>query len=164
MAMDERIKKGVFINLGGDFHEIVWKGMGLSAFRKEHYREGVTPEKCVKTRSYYPDFLKRVRKCKKIDDIWDIRIDGERCYPNKGFSIPSECYYADPITYAPFLKTRPVLLINSLFDLTIHKGCKDRVWNELGRPKVIWLPCTHITSALLKNYILSYATGFFNLS
>jgi pimeloyl-ACP methyl ester carboxylesterase len=162
MAMDKRVKKGVFINLGGGLYEITWKGMGLAFFRREHYKEGVTPKKCIKTRSYYPDFLKEVRRCKAIDEIWDIKIDGEKCFPHNGFPIPSECYYADPLTYAPFLKGREMLLINSLFDFAIHRICKTRIWNELGKPEVIRLPCTHITSGLFKNSILSYATSFFN--
>ena len=159
VALDNRIKKAVFVNLGGDFGKIVWKGAGLGEFRKRHLKEGVTYQKCKRTRSYYDDFLREVKKCKSIDEIWDIEIEGERCYPCKGFNIPSECYYADPLTFLNFVEI-PVLLINGIFDLTIQYPCKIKVIESLKDKKVIWLPCEHISTGIFHTILFQKSISF----
>jgi len=160
MAQDKRVKKGVFINLGGDFSKIVWYGMGLKEFRIRHLKENVTLSKCKNTRAYFSEFLAKVKKCNNIEEIWKIELPGERCYPESGFNIPSECYYADPLTFAKFVKDRSLFLINSAFDQTIRYASKKMIINELERPLTLWLPCDHISIGVLRELVMRKTVSY----
>lgn len=59
----------------------------------------------------------------------------------------------DPISVAARARTKPTLMINALFDLTVPRDCTLELWRALGRPRMVWLPTEHATAMLLAPYL-----------
>jgi cephalosporin-C deacetylase-like acetyl esterase len=53
----------------------------------------------------------------------------------------------DPITYAPQLKTRNVLMIAASRDDIIPPSAAVALWEASGKPKIIWVDSTHVGAA-----------------
>jgi cephalosporin-C deacetylase-like acetyl esterase len=58
----------------------------------------------------------------------------------------------DPLTYAPLVSPRTVLMINARFDRVIPRSRTLALWNALGRPELVWLPAGHYTAGLFSSY------------
>jgi len=124
MAIDKRISAGVFLVTGGNWEEITWKTKSQTA-RMGH---DCTEAECHYTYSYYSQYLAQVAE-KGLDSVTPVK----------------ECFLFDPMTYASFLRNRPVMMINGLWDRIIPKRASLDFWEACGKPAIIWLPATHIT-------------------
>src|SRR5262249_52114306 len=51
---------------------------------------------------------------------------------------------ADPLTFAPQLKTRQILMIGAKRDDVIPPSSTERLWNALGQPRIVWYDATHV--------------------
>ena len=124
MGVDKRIRAGVFLVAGGNSEEITWKSksrairMGLSC----------TEAECHHIHSCYPQYLAEVAK-KGFENV----------IPVKG------CFLTDPMTFASYLRNRPILMINALRDRTIPRQATLDFWEACGKPPIIWLPGNHVT-------------------
>jgi esterase/lipase len=123
MGVDKRIKAGVFMVAGGNSEKITWNTSN-EAIIKGH---GCTAE-CREARSHYPQYLAEVA--------------------DKGFGnvTPSkDCFLTDALTFAPYLRERPILMLNAMWDKTIPKEATLDFWEACHKPSIVWLPSTHVT-------------------
>lgn len=66
----------------------------------------------------------------------------------------------DPLTFAHLIKQRKVLMINARFDPVIPRKSTMKLWHALGKPPIIWLPSTHITSCIFQGLIMKKTIEF----
>jgi len=60
----------------------------------------------------------------------------------------------NPCIMAKHNKTKNLLMINGLYDEVIPGRFTMELWEALGRPRIKWYPCAHVTSVLfVKNII-----------
>ena len=139
MGLDKRIKAGVFLIAGGNSEKITWNTKS-DAVVKGH---GCTEAECHQIRSYYPQYLAEIAE--------------------KGFGnvIPAkECFFTDPMTFAPCLRERPILMVNALWDEVIPRQATLDFWEACDKPAIMWLPGTHVTVWLWYPLIERKITGF----
>jgi hypothetical protein len=139
MGADKRIKAGIFLVTGGNSEKITWNTKSQSIM-KGH---GCTEAECHQLRSHYPQYLAEIAE--------------------KGFGnvIPAkECFLTDPMTFAPYLRGRPILMLNALWDEVIPRQATIDFWKAGGKPAIMWLPGTHVTFWLWYPLIERKITGF----
>ncbi|MGB8706467.1 MAG: alpha/beta hydrolase family protein [Dehalococcoidia bacterium] len=139
MGLDKRIKAGVFMVAGGNSEKITWITRS-EAIIKGH---GCTEAECREVRSHYPQYLTETAE--------------------KGFGnvIPfKDCFLTDALTFAPYLRERPVLMLNAMWDKTIPKEATLDFWEACHKPPIVWLPGTHVTFWLWYPVIAQKITGF----
>jgi hypothetical protein len=139
MGLDKRIKAGVFLIAGGNSEKIAWNTKS-EAVVKGH---GCTEAECHQIRSYYPQYLAEIA--------------------GKGFGnvIPAkECFLTDPMTFAPYLRERPILMVNALWDEAIPRQATIDFWEACNKPSIVWFPGTHVTIWLWYPLIERKITGF----
>ena len=122
MGVDRRISSGVFIITGGNLEEISWKE-GTEVMQTGH---NCTREECHDVYGNYPHYL---------DDVAQKGL--QNVTPAK------ECFLFDPLTFAAYLRNRPLLMINGLQDEVIPKNSAISFWEACGKPQIKWLPATH---------------------
>ena len=139
MGLDKRIKAGVFLVAGGNSEKITWNTKSQSIV-KGH---GCTEAECREIRSHYPQYLAETAK--------------------KGFGnvMPAKhCFLTDTLTFAPYLRERPILMLNALWDGTIPKEATLDFWEACNKPSIMWLPGNHVTFWLWYPVIEQKITGF----
>ncbi|MBN2462061.1 MAG: alpha/beta fold hydrolase [Dehalococcoidia bacterium] len=139
MGLDKRIKAGVFIISGGNSEKITWITKNESLV-KGH---GCTEEECHQIRSHYPQYLADIAE-KGFENVTPVK----------------HCYLTDALTFAPYLRGRPVLMLNALWDTTIPKEATLDFWEACHKPSIMWLPGTHITFWLWYPIIEQKIAGF----
>lgn len=120
MAMDPRLKAGVFIVSGGNSEKMTRHSILL----RWQYKTGKT-EFERNQRDYY-NYLAEVKQ--------------------KGFDrVPAakNGYLTDPLTFTGYIKGRPVLMLNALWDEMIPRVSTLDLWNALDKPAINWYPATH---------------------
>jgi cephalosporin-C deacetylase-like acetyl esterase len=137
MGLDNRIKAGVLMVAGGNTEKI----MRFGGKRLYHYSR---PEE--EYRQMIADYSTY------LDDVSE-----------KGFEniIPSrQSYLTDPMTYASYLKGRPVLMMNAVQDIFIPREAALDFWQACGKPAIKWFPTGHTTIWLfypsIRKRILSF--------
>jgi len=128
MGIDKRIKAGVLIIAGGNSEKIGWKSR-KGAMRKGYKR---TEAEYNHHQSRYAQYLAEVAE--------------------KGFENvipPSKSFLVDPMTFTSYLRQRPVLMINALWDEYIPREATLDFWEACGKPAITWFPTTHATVWLL---------------
>lgn len=140
MGVDPRVKAGVFIISGGNSAKITWKSRRPAVKRSCL----CTEEECYQVRStLYPQYIGELIE-KGLDSVIP----------------PKRCFLTDPMTYTQFLRGRPVLMINALWDEAIPKEATLDFWQECDRPPIVWLPGTHISIWLWYPLILNKTADF----
>jgi dienelactone hydrolase len=143
MGLDKRIKAGAFLVGGGNSEKIAWNTKNKSIV-KGH---GCTEEECHEIRSHYQQYLAETAK--------------------KGFGniVPAKnCFLTDTLTFAPYLRKRPILMLNALWDEAIPKEATLDFWEACHKPSIMWLPGTHVTFWLWYPLIEQKITGFLTSS
>jgi len=142
MGVDERLGAGVFIISGGNSARMTWESRRSVVERRCLCSE----EECYQLRrEVYPQYVAKVIR-QGLDNV----------------SPPMRCFLTDPLTYAPLLRQRPILMINALWDEAIPKGATLDFWEACGQPPIVWLPGTHISVWLWYPLILRRTLGFLN--
>ena len=139
MGIDKRIMAGVFMVTGGNLEEITWEGKS-HAVRRAH---SCTQEECHNVYGSYRQYLAEVNQ-KGFENVTPAR----------------ECFLFDPTTFAPYLRGRPVLMLNARWDNIIPRQSTQSFWEACGRPRIIWLPANHITIYLWHPLIRREVTTF----
>jgi hypothetical protein len=110
-------------------------------------------------RDSHQESLARIREGLMADEGLTL----EAFYDTAGATLED----VDPLTYAPLVSPRTVLMINARFDRVIRRPYVESLWRELGRPELIWLPAGHYTAGLFSSYarhkILDHITRVFQL-
>ncbi len=122
MGVDRRIRSGVLIASGGNLEKIGMRSRMLPrrlGFRKSEADFAAQQER-------YRRYLERVAKGEPADA------------PERGFLV-------DAMTYARYLRDRPLLMINARWDEIIPKEATLDFWEVAGRPPIAWLPGGHAT-------------------
>lgn len=123
LAVEEGLKGGFLILGGGNLERIVWR----SLFRLFANEEGCGRRECHRLYRRYPDYLREVESKGSWRDV----------------DLPKICFLFDPLTFAPFVRGKKVVMINSLFDAIIPLASALELWKALGKPEIHWLPSTH---------------------
>jgi fermentation-respiration switch protein FrsA (DUF1100 family) len=124
MGLDKRIKAGVFLVTGGNSEKITWNTKSQSIVRGHDCGEA----ECHRAHSHYLQYLTEVAE-KGFDNVIPVK----------------ECFLTDTLTFAPYLRERPILMLNALWDETIPKEATLDFWEASGKPSIMWLPGTHVT-------------------
>jgi dienelactone hydrolase len=88
--------------------------------------------------------------------IWDSRIPEIQSYQDqwKAAGETRESFIkkmaeVDPITFAPLLKNRQILMVGAKNDEVIPKDCTVALWEKIGtKQEIIWLDAGHYSAAL----------------
>lgn len=120
MALDKRIQAGVFIVSGGNSEKITRYSFLLRSQYKHNAQEFRRDQEC------YAQYLDEVT---------------ERGFEN--VIAGKSSYLTDPVTFSGYMKNRPVLMINALWDEMIPRVATLDLWEAYGKPSISWYPATH---------------------
>jgi dienelactone hydrolase len=139
MAVDPRIKGGVFIVGGGNSGKIAQ----LSRMTLLHRRYRMARDVFEENQRLYHAYLNEV-EAKGLENVEPAR----------------RTYLIDPLTYAQRLKDRPLLMINARWDGFIPRESTIEMWQAVGRCPLVWLPATHSTIWVFYRRIANYLLNF----
>jgi dienelactone hydrolase len=139
MALDKRIKAGVFMVAGGNSETITWNTKSEAVIRGH----GCTRDECREIHSSYPQYLSKVAE-RGIDNVVPL----------------THCFLTDALTFAPYLRERPVLMLNAKGDKTVPTEATLDFWEACDKPPIKWLPGSHITFWLWYPVISREITSF----
>lgn len=122
MALDRRIRSGIFIESGGNSDKIT----RYSALLRWQYKQ--SEQQFKDCQHQYQSYLKTVQQ-KGFENTTADKIS----------------YLTDSLTFSGNLRGRPLMMINALFDEMIPKAATRDLWNSLGKPPISWFPATHAT-------------------
>jgi cephalosporin-C deacetylase-like acetyl esterase len=120
MALDKRIRAGVFIVSGGNSEKMTRHSFLL------RWQYLVKKEEYVRNQKAFQAYLAEVAQ--------------------KGFEqVPAarQAYLTDPLTYCGDIKSRPVLMLNAFWDEMIPRVSTLDMWKALDKPAIAWYPATH---------------------
>jgi cephalosporin-C deacetylase-like acetyl esterase len=124
MSVEPRIKTGIFFVSGGNTGKI------MQISRTSKFRKGLRLAQSQyqeNQRNYYR-YLAEV---------------AEKGYENVRPAHPF--YHIDPLTYAPMLKGRKVLMLNALWDGIIPMAAAQEFQQASGKGQLITYPATHVS-------------------
>jgi predicted esterase len=122
MGLDKRIKAGVFMVHGGNTGKIMQTN-SVSRFGKQ-FRQ--SPDIYVEKQKKYLNYLDEIA-LKGFDNV-----------------LPAQnTYLIDPLTYAPMLKGRQILMINARWDEIFPSESSADFQSACGRCKRVVLPASH---------------------
>ncbi len=142
MGMDERIKAGVFIVTGGNANKLTMLNKE-GQYRKRYTR---TEAEHAQIMADYRMYLEQVERY------------GFENVPAKHIS-----FVTDPLTFAPNLKDRPVMMINAKYDKYIPVEAATDLWQAIGKPDIKWYPTGHVTLWLCYPSIRNTVSQFFGM-
>jgi pimeloyl-ACP methyl ester carboxylesterase len=139
MGIDKRVAAGVFVIAGGNSEEITWKSRS-KAIRKQRT---CTEAECHHVHTYYPQYLVDVAE-KGYENVTPVRA----------------CFLTDALTFASYLRGRPVLMINALWDEVIPRQATLGFWEACSKPAIAWFPAGHAAIWLWYPFISRKIGGF----
>ncbi|MGB9694829.1 MAG: hypothetical protein ACP5SB_03070 [Caldisericaceae bacterium] len=151
MGVEDKIKEGVFVATGGNYRYITWESLATRTLRKKYEIQsnnlvyGCNKEKCIQLHKDYAMFLGKISSALDIESL----------------NFPKGCYLFDPLTFAPLLKGRKVLIYRALFDEIIPKEATEELWKYAGKPRMKTLFSDHYLTILYRKMIFEDATKLF---
>ena len=124
MGVDDRIQAGILIVTGGNANKLSRLNKE-GKYRKRYMR---TEEEHRRVMDNYREYLKRVK---------------ELGFENA--DTDDKSFLTDPLTFAPYLRDRSVLMINAEKDKYIPRECVTDLWEAAGKPEIQWYPSGHVT-------------------
>ncbi len=137
MGLDQRIKAGVLLVTGGNSEKITRHSFLL------HWRYKYDPIEFHRNQESYSRYLSEIE--------------------TKGFenvSASKSSYLTDPMTFGFYLRQRPVLMLNALWDEMIPRVASLDLWKSCGKPPITWYPSTHASIWLWYPLIGRQIAGF----
>jgi cephalosporin-C deacetylase-like acetyl esterase len=134
MAVDQRIKAGVIIVSGGNYESPQWLKRGKEKHTEEQY--------------------------KQIEQIYLRYLDEVHTKGFENVKAVKSSYLYDPATYGYLLQTRPLLMINAMWDEWFPRRSIIDLWNACNRPPIKWFVGTHATIWLWYPLIRKEITRF----
>jgi len=120
MGLDRRIAASILIVMGGNSEKITRHSLLL---RRQYKKD---EDEYQNNQQIYKKFL------------FEVENNGL-----ENVDIPNRSYLTDPLTYSCYLRNRPVLMINALWDEMIPRIATLDMWRACGQPPLIWFPATH---------------------
>jgi dienelactone hydrolase len=120
MGLDKRIKAGVLVESGGNSDKIT----RYSWLLRWQYK--TDPAEFERNQAVYAQYLAEVQE--------------------KGFenvAAAKSSYFTDSMTFSPYLRNRPLMMINALMDEMIPRAATMDLWKSCGKPPIGWYPATH---------------------
>ncbi|HEY83133.1 MAG TPA: alpha/beta hydrolase [Dehalococcoidia bacterium] len=124
MGIDERIKAGVFITAAGNSEKI--SRQSRNPLMKKYYQRSEAEYREIQRQ--YARYLAEVAE-KGFERVTPAR----------------QSFLTDPMTFAPYLRGRPMLMLNAAWDEYIPREAAQEFWEACGKPAITWLPATHGT-------------------
>ena len=143
MGIDPRIKAGVFIGHGGNTGKMMQTN-SISRFGTQ-YR--LPTNEYQENQKNYADYLEEVAK-KGFENVEPAK----------------RTYLIDPLTYAPMLKGRPVLMINARWDEIFPRETSLDFWKASGKCDRVTFPATHASIWIWYPLIISRINRFLKSS
>lgn len=144
MGIDSRLKAGVSILGGGNIHYVFIRSILTMPFVFYGiFKYGLKIRDYKKVTKEYKKYLTKVK---------EKGVENTPCN-YKWFLI-------DPLTYAHLNNPRNVFMINGYFDLIVPFKASYQLWKELGKPKKLFLPCSHLTCRFFWNLIVRKTINF----
>ena len=134
MGIDTRIGAGVILVAGGNYQSPAWLSKTEPGHSEAEYS---------KSQNLYNQYLNEVAK-KGI----------EKVPPSK------KSYLTDPMTFATYLRERPLLMLNAMWDERIPKQSTTDLWEACGKPEIKWYPATHSSIWMFYPLLLREITNF----
>jgi len=122
MGVDERIQAGIFFVSGGNSGKIAQKSR--AGMVRRNYRSSEAEYK--ESQDTYASYLTEV-----VENGFENVVP-----PNSNFLI-------DPMTFAHYLRQRPVLMINARWDVFIPREATEDLWRQCGQPEIVWFTAGH---------------------
>jgi dienelactone hydrolase len=145
MAIDKRIKKGIFVVTGGNYEYITWKSVATKILRIS-YEENkeCNPQECALKHQIFDTAAKNFRS---LNDLKDMPV----------------CFTYDPSIFAHLIPPRKTIFFKAAFDPFIPSASSDDLWRRLGMPKRYVLPSGHLSAHLIfKKFIAKKSLEFLN--
>jgi predicted esterase len=136
MAVDKRIQAGIILISGGNYENPGWLKKTGNKRTEAEYIEG---------QKLYANYLDEVAQ-KGFENVEPAK----------------RSYLTDPVTFASYLRNRPVLMINAMLDERIPRQSTIDLWEASGKPDIKWLPGTHSSIWLLYPQIRKQVLDFLN--
>ncbi|MFC2019205.1 alpha/beta hydrolase family protein [Chloroflexota bacterium] len=139
MGIDERIKAGIFLVMGGNSEKLMW--LARSRAMKVGYD---------RSEAEYNEIL--ASYARYLEEVVE-----------KGFeevTPPRRNFINDPMTFAHYLRNRSVMMLNAYWDEAIPRQAAREFWEACGRPPITWFPATHPTIWLWYPLIRWKIAGF----
>ncbi len=86
------------------------------------------------------------------DGLVNIGIDREQA--SRIFRI------VNPTVMAKYNKTKNLFMINGLYDEVVPVKYTIELWEELGRPRIKWYPCAHVSIAFFMRNVMNNVMQF----
>jgi cephalosporin-C deacetylase-like acetyl esterase len=134
MGIDKRIGAGIFVVTGGNYENPAWLKRERDTRKEAEYSEA---------QERYARYLAEVAE-----------KGGENVV------LPKRSYLTDPLTFAGYLRKRPVMMINALWDESIPRQGALDLWEGCGKPAIRWFPSTHASIWLFYPLIRRQIVGF----
>jgi len=119
-CLDKRVKKILLLVSGGDCENLTWKGLLRFALQKD------CPRKACRQMHRTYHFILRNSLYSQIS------------------LLPRYCFLYDPLTLAPAIAERKIMMINGLFDLVVPFTSALKLRKRLKNPPCFWYPGTHL--------------------
>jgi len=141
MGIDKRIKAGVFLVAGGNSWKITYRS------RKSEYRKhyNYSEAEYYQTQSLYSRYLAEIAE-KGFENVEPAK----------------KSFLTDPMTFASYLRKRPILMLNALWDEYIPREATFDFWKACDKPAITWFPATHTIIWLWYPFIRRKITNFLN--
>lgn len=139
MGIDNRINTGIFIVTSGNFPKM--NRLSRSTYYRKRYEQ--TESEYIEIQKNYVKYLEEI-SVKGLESV-----------------VPSlQSFLTDPYTYTSYLKQRPILMINALWDKYIPKETVIEFWQACGQPPIKWIKSGHVTLWLwypiIRRYIIEF--------
>lgn len=147
MGVDKRIRKGMLVVTGGNHEYIVWKSLATRLIRKKYETEttyesyGCTYEKCKEIHKDFPDILRLIKNTEDIEKI----------------EFKKRCFLFDPLTFAPLIRGRKVVLFRAIFDEIFPKESTIALRDAIGTAKLVNLISDHYLIILYRRLLFNFA-------
>lgn len=139
MGLDRRFGAGVLIVTGGNTAKIAHL-CRLAGIRRGYQRTEVEYQEM------------QLQYLNYLDEVVGRGLEN--------VSPPNQHYLTDPLTYAHFLKGRPVLMLNARWDEAVPRESTLDFWEASGRPEISWFPASHAGIWLWYPFIRKKITNF----
>lgn len=120
MGLEPRIKAGILVVSGGNSDKITRYSL-LLRWQYKH-----NEEEFQNGQQSYLRYLSEVEK-KGFESVTALK----------------RSYLTDPMTFSVYVRNRPVLMLNALWDEMIPRVATLELWRSLGKPSLTWYPSTH---------------------
>ena len=134
MGVDKRIGAGVLIVAGGNYQSGAWLRKTDPGHSESEYSQ---------LENLYNGYLNKVLE-KGVEKV----------------NPPKKSYLTDPVTFASYLRRRPLLMLNAIWDERIPKQNTIDFWEACDQPAIKWYPATHSSIWLLYPLLLGQTMNF----